>query len=69
MGLFRLVKRSPIFGSNLAPLIRINTLQLPRADLDAQGEMSPTRCWNRLYWGFFDLNCAQIAPEKAESDL
>ena len=39
MGPFKWVKYST--GSNLCPLIRPITVQLPRADLDPRAEMSP----------------------------
>ena len=48
MGPFRWVKHSPIFGSNLAPIIRTNAVQLPSADLDRRAEMDPGVGWNSL---------------------
>ena len=42
MGPFRWVKYSPIFDSNLAVLVRANTVQLRRA------EIGPSEGWNGL---------------------
>ena len=47
MGPFRWVKHSPIFGSNLAPIIRTNAVQLPSADF----EMGLSVGWNSLLIG------------------
>ena len=56
---FRWVKYSPIFESNLAPLIRANTVQLPTADLHPGAEMGPIVGWNRLLMGLLWLKlCA-----------
>ena len=49
------------YGSNLAPLI--NTVQLPRDYLD------PTWLKYVTEWVSIGLNCAQMAPGKAESDF
>ena len=51
MGPFRWVKHSPIFGSNFAPIIRTNAVQLPSADLDRRAEMGPGVGWNSLLIG------------------
>ena len=53
MGPFRWVKHSPIFESNLAHLIRANTDELLRADLDSRVEMGPSIGWNSLLMGLF----------------
>ena len=65
MGPFRTVKYSPIFYSNLAVLVRANTVQLRRA------ETGLSEGWNGLLIElfFFCLNCAQMALRGAESDF
>ena len=51
MGPFRCVDYSPIFGvMNLAPLIRANTVQLSRADLQPLAKRGPSEGWNRRYF-------------------
>ena len=52
---FRWVKYSPIFECNLAPLIRANTVLLPKADLDPRAEMGPSVGGNRLFMGLLWL--------------
>ena len=44
-------------------------LVLPWADLDPKAEMCPSVGWKRHFMGPFWLNCAQMAPEAAESDF
>ena len=43
-------------------------LVLPWADLDLKAEMCTSVRWKR-HLGCFGLNCAQMAPEAAESDF
>ena len=40
----------PILGSNLAPLIRANTVQLPRVDLQPLAKRGPSEGWKRCYF-------------------
>ena len=61
---FRCVKYSPIFESNLAPLIRADTVHFPRADLHPRAEMGLSEGWNSF---FIELFCAQMAPGRPES--
>ena len=56
------------FGAPLI-IVRANTVLLPRANLDPQAEMSPRVGWNRLWWGCFGFNCAQMAQGEAESNF
>ena len=60
----------------MVPLIRANTVQLPRVDLQPPVKMGPSEGWNRPYvikvgrGGCFGLFfCAQKAPGEAESDF
>ena len=74
-----MIKCSPFSGSNMAPLIRASIIQLPTTDLDPRAEMNPRVCSNRLLMGLFwlkllcqeliALDCAQMAPGRAESDF
>ena len=54
-------------GGALAPPSNptLNTVQLPRANLDSRAEMGPIGFW----WLCFGLDCGQMAPAGAESDM
>ena len=70
MRLFRWVKYSPIFYSNLAALNQGQyTGPITRAYLDPRAEMGPSVAWNSLLIELFCLNCAQMALEGTESDF
>ena len=62
---FRWVKYSPIFESNLAPLIRANTVQLPKTDLDPRAETCPGVGWNRLLMGLLWLKLCSNGSKRA----
>ena len=56
LGSFRRVKCSPVFVSNVTPLLRANTVQLTRADLYPRAKLIPSvGCSNGLLIGLFRL--------------
>ena len=69
MGPFRWVKYSPIFDSNLAPLIRTDADQLHRTDLDPRVEMGPSVGWDRHLMGLFRLKLCSNGSRRGSIGL
>ena len=44
-------------------------VQLSRAGVDREAEMSPSVGWNRLLMGLFLPKVCSMAPEEPESDI
>ena len=49
--------------------MKANIVQLSRADLDREAEMSPSVGWNRLLMELFLPKLCSMAPEETESDI
>ena len=65
MGPFRWIQYCPIFESNLAPLIITQGWFGPNEGL----KLVPAWAEIAFWWGYFGLNCGQIALGEAESDF